>query len=177
MRLSVEGAGPNAVIVISLLHIVTYMSGFLAAANARTNDSPCIYAPSGPNDIFGVNANMTTTPGNDGVSLFSTNVPRVRRAPSRCNAHPKPIMMTKASRIVLVAALAVLSGCVAVPAAPGYYPPPGYAPPAGYAPPPAYYAPPAVYLAPPPVYFGPTFGFGFYGGHRRGGFGHHHRRR
>ena len=56
---------------------------------------------------------------------------------------------------LIVSALAMLGGCVAVPAGPGYY--------AG---PQAYYAPAPVYIAPPIIY-GPSFGFGFYGG--RGG--------
>ena len=54
----------------------------------------------------------------------------------------------KAALIVL--AIAILSGCVAVPVAPG----------------PGYYGPPAYYG---PAYYGPSVGIGFYGGWH----GHH----
>ncbi len=58
-----------------------------------------------------------------------------------------------------LAALAVLSGCVAVPVGPGYYGgAPGY-----YAPAPGYYAPPA--------YYGPSIGI--YGGGRGYGRGYY----
>jgi len=57
---------------------------------------------------------------------------------------------------LVVAALAALGGCIAVPVGPGYY---GGAP--------GYYAPP------PPTYYGPSFGFGYYGG--RGGYGRGYR--
>ncbi|HEV2008820.1 MAG TPA: hypothetical protein VGQ88_08885 [Burkholderiales bacterium] len=61
-----------------------------------------------------------------------------------------------------VAALLILTGCVAIPAGPDYYgAAPGY-----YAPAPAYYAPPVVY--------GPSLGISVYGG-RRGGYGYRHR--
>jgi hypothetical protein len=62
----------------------------------------------------------------------------------------------KSIRVVFVlSALAILTGCVAVPVEPGYYAgPPGY-----YAPPPVYYAPPAFY--------GPSVSFGFFGGGHR----------
>lgn len=52
---------------------------------------------------------------------------------------------------LVIAALATLVGCVAVPVGPGYY-----GGPAGYAP--GYYAP-----AP---YYAPSFSFGFFGGGR-----------
>ena len=58
---------------------------------------------------------------------------------------------------LVVAALVLLGGCVAVPVGPGHY----EAAPAYYAPPPAHYA--------PPVYFGPAIGIGVRGG--RGGHG------
>lgn len=62
----------------------------------------------------------------------------------------------------VLSALAVLSGCVAVPVGPGYYGgSPGY-----YEPAPAYYAPPA--------YYGPSIGIGIYGGGRGHGRGHWH---
>lgn len=52
---------------------------------------------------------------------------------------------------LLVLALALLSGCVAVPAAPGYY----YTDSAGYyGPAPAYVAPARLYVAPASVFFG-----------------------
>jgi len=54
---------------------------------------------------------------------------------------------------VVVSALTVLAGCVAVPVAPGYY-----GGPAGY------YAPAPAYG--PPIYYGPTFGIGIVGGRR-----------
>ena len=64
---------------------------------------------------------------------------------------------------LVLSALAILGGCVAVPVGPGYASgPPGY-----YAPAPVYYAPPAVYA--------PSVGFGFYGGGRGWGGGHGHR--
>ena len=66
------------------------------------------------------------------------------------------IMKTMKTTLI-VSALAMLGGCVAVPVGQGY---PG---------PQAYYAPAPVYIAPPVVY-GPSFGFGFYGG--RGGYRH-----
>jgi hypothetical protein len=43
---------------------------------------------------------------------------------------------------LILTAIAILSGCIAVPVAPG----------------PGYYGPPA------PAYYGPSVGFGFYGG-------------
>ena len=56
-------------------------------------------------------------------------------------------------------ALAILSGCVAVPVTPGYVAgPPGY-----YAPAPAYYA--------PPVYYRPSLGISIRGGGRGHGGG------
>jgi hypothetical protein len=65
--------------------------------------------------------------------------------------------------MLMMFALAVLSGCVAVPVAPGYYGgPPGYVAPA-----PMYYGAPA--------YYGPTVRFGIYGGSGGGygrGYGH-----
>lgn len=62
----------------------------------------------------------------------------------------KPVQL-----IVIVSALTVLGGCVAVPVQPGYYEPA-----------------PVVYV-PAPVYYGPSVSFGFYGG---GGGGHRHYR-
>ena len=59
----------------------------------------------------------------------------------------------------IVSALAALGGCIAVPVGPGYY---GGAP--------GYYAPAP---APAPAYYGPSFGFGYYGG--RGGYGRGYR--
>ena len=53
----------------------------------------------------------------------------------------------------VVSTLAALGGCVAVPAAPGYYAPQA----AYYGPAPAYYGPPA--------YHGPSIGIGVYGGY------------
>ena len=65
------------------------------------------------------------------------------------NANMKLIRVT-----FVVSALAVLSGCIAVPVSPGYYGgSPGYSAPA-----PAYYAPSA--------YYGPSIGIGIYGGRR-----------
>ena len=58
-----------------------------------------------------------------------------------------------------VSALALLSGCVAVPVNSGYYDAPG----------PVYAAPPVYYGA--PAYYGPSIGIGIYGGYR-GGYGH-----
>jgi hypothetical protein len=60
----------------------------------------------------------------------------------------KPVQL-----ILIVSALTVLGGCVAVPVQPGYYEPG-----------------PVVYL-PAPAYYGPSVSFGFYGG---GGGGHRH---
>ncbi len=57
----------------------------------------------------------------------------------------------------LVSALAMLSGCVAVPVNSGYYD----AAPAVYVPAPVIYA--------PPVFYGPSIGIGIYGG--RSGYG------
>jgi len=70
--------------------------------------------------------------------------------------------------IVVTSALALLGGCVAVPAQPGYYEPA----PVVYVPAPVYYG--------PPIYYGPTIRFGYsrgWGGHGyyRGGRGHGHR--
>lgn len=62
----------------------------------------------------------------------------------------KPVQL-----IVIVSALTVLGGCVAVPVQPGYYEPA-----------------PVVYV-PAPAYYGPSVSFGFYGG---GGRGHGHYR-
>lgn len=58
----------------------------------------------------------------------------------------------------VLAALAVLSGCVAVPVNSGYYG--------------SDYGAAPVYVAPAPVYFGPSIGIGIYGGSRgyRGGY-------
>ena len=65
--------------------------------------------------------------------------------------------MKKPVRVMLiVSALAALSGCVAVPVQPGYYEPA-----------------PVVYV-PAPVYYGPSIRFGFYGRHGgHGGHGYH----
>jgi len=64
--------------------------------------------------------------------------------------------------VSVLAVLAVLGGCMAVPVNSGYYvESPGY-----YAPAPAYYA--------PPIYYGPSIGIGIYGGSR--GYGHGGRR-
>ena len=73
----------------------------------------------------------------------------------------KPIRLT-----LIVSALAVLSGCVAVPVDPGYY-----GDPRGY-----YGADPAYYGAP---YYGPSIGIGIYGGSRsyRDGWRRDHDRR
>jgi hypothetical protein len=61
----------------------------------------------------------------------------------------------KSIRVVLVlSALGMLGGCVAVPVGPGYYGGPGYYTPAPY------YG--------PSVYYGPSIGIGIYGG--RGGY-------
>jgi hypothetical protein len=57
----------------------------------------------------------------------------------------------------VLSALAAVSGCVAIPADPGYY----SGPPAYYSPAPAYYA--------PPVFYGPSIGISVSGGHRGGG--------
>ena len=57
---------------------------------------------------------------------------------------------------LIVSALAMMGGCVAVPVGQGYYPGPQ-----------AYYAPAPVYIAPPVIY-GPSFGFGYRSG--RGGY-------
>jgi hypothetical protein len=62
----------------------------------------------------------------------------------------KPVQL-----IVIVSALTVLGGCVAVPVQPGYYEPA-----------------PVVYV-PAPAYYGPSISFGIYGG---GGGGHRHYR-
>ncbi len=70
-------------------------------------------------------------------------------------------MNTSVKTLVAVSALAVLSGCVAVPVGGGYYEPA----PVVYAPAPVYYGPPA--------YYGPSVSFGFYGG-RSYGHGHRH---
>jgi hypothetical protein len=61
----------------------------------------------------------------------------------------------------VVSALALLTGCVAVPVNTGYYEPP-----------------PVVY-APPAYYYGPSIGIGVYGGYRgpRGGYGRGYRYR
>ncbi|MGV3628546.1 MAG: hypothetical protein ACO1PN_12770 [Betaproteobacteria bacterium] len=63
----------------------------------------------------------------------------------------KPVQL-----IMIVSALTVLGGCVAVPVQPGYYEPA-----------------PVVYV-PAPAYYGPSVSFGFYGG--GGGGGHRHYR-
>ncbi len=55
---------------------------------------------------------------------------------------------------LVLSAMAILGGCVAVPVEPGYA-----------AAPPGYYAPPAVYYAPPAI-IAPSIGFGFYGSSR-----------
>ena len=59
----------------------------------------------------------------------------------------------KPGRAILIASVpAVLGGCMAVPVSPGYY-----AGPQGYA------APAPVYSG-APAYYGPSIGFGIYGG-------------
>ena len=70
----------------------------------------------------------------------------------------------KPVRVMFIAsALAALGGCIAVPVSPGYY-----AGPQDYsAPPPAYYGAPG--------YYGPSFGFGIYGGRHGYGRGYWHR--
>jgi hypothetical protein len=67
-------------------------------------------------------------------------------------------MKKRAQLILIVSALTVLGGCVAVPVEPGYYEPA-----------------PVVYV-PAPVYYGPSIRFGIYGGGHRHGHrhGHHH---
>lgn len=74
---------------------------------------------------------------------------------------------------VLVSALALLGGCVAVPVDPGYYTDSsGY-----YGPAPVYVAPPPVYYGAPAVFFGsrvyvrPHAGGGSHGGKRGAGSG------
>ncbi len=81
-------------------------------------------------------------------------------------------MNIPAKTFIAVSALAVLSGCVAVPVGGGYYEP---APAVVYVPPPVVYAPRPYYG--PPAYYGPSVSFGFYGGYGRGGYGHGHRGR
>jgi hypothetical protein len=71
------------------------------------------------------------------------------------NANMKIIKVTSFVVSVL-ALLAILGGCVAVPVGPGYY--------AGA---PGYYA--------PPVYYGPSIGVGIYGAGRGYGRGYGHR--
>jgi hypothetical protein len=66
-----------------------------------------------------------------------------------------PIMKSIKAALVL-SAVGMLGGCIAVPVGPGYYGGPG----GYYTPAPAYYG--------PPVYYGPSFGIGIYGG--RGGY-------
>ena len=63
-------------------------------------------------------------------------------------------MKTPIKVMSIIAALAALSGCVAVPVQPGYYEPA-----------------PVVY-GPPVVYYGPAIRFGIYGG--GGHHGHYH---
>ena len=69
----------------------------------------------------------------------------------------------KLIRVAIVASLAGLGGCMVVPVSPGYN--------QGS---PGYYAPAPVYAA-PTVYFGPSFGFGIFGGGRGHDRGHRHR--
>ena len=63
---------------------------------------------------------------------------------------------------IVVSALALFSGCVAVPVNSGYYG-------AG----PVYSTPAPVYYGPPAYYYGPSIGIGIYGGSRGygGGYG------
>ena len=63
----------------------------------------------------------------------------------------------------VVSAVALLSGCVAVPVNSGYYDPA-----------PVYVAPAPTYYGPPAYYYGPSIGIGIYG---RRGYGHRHWRR
>ena len=56
----------------------------------------------------------------------------------------------------VASALALLSGCVAVPVGSGYY-----------------NGPEPVYVAPVPAYYGPSLGIGIYGGYRGYARGHH----
>lgn len=65
------------------------------------------------------------------------------------------VIMKLIKATLISTALLVLSGCVAVPAGPGYY-----------AAPPGYYAPAPAYYYGPPVYYGPRVGIGIYGGWR-----------
>jgi hypothetical protein len=65
-------------------------------------------------------------------------------------------IMKSIKAVLVLSAVGMLGGCVAVPVGPGYYGGPGY-----YAPAPAYYYG-------PPVYYGPSLGIGIYGG--RGGY-------
>jgi len=60
---------------------------------------------------------------------------------------------------LIVAALALLGGCVAVPVGPGYYG-------GGYGE--AYSGPPAPVYYGAPYYYGPSIGIGVYGGGYRG---------
>ena len=64
----------------------------------------------------------------------------------------------------VVSALALLSGCIAVPVNSGYYEPA-----------PVYVAPAPVYYG-APAYYGPSIGIGIYGGYR-GGYGRGYRYR
>jgi hypothetical protein len=67
--------------------------------------------------------------------------------------------MSSIKAVLVLSAVGMLGGCVAVPVGPGYYGGLGY-----YAPAPAYYY--GHYG--PPVYYGPSLGIGIYGG--RGGY-------
>jgi hypothetical protein len=92
--------------------------------------------------------------GNTLLHILRDTRERVSVQPRKENANMKSIKVT-----FVVAALALLGGCMAVPVSPGYYGgAPGY-----YATPPAYYA--------SPVYYGPSIGFGIYGGGRGYGRG------
>jgi hypothetical protein len=101
----------------------------------------------------GGNKDLQNRPGRGGRSLVQYHEENANMK--------KPVQKV----FIIVSALTVLGGCVAVPVQPGYYEPPVV-----YVPAPVYYGPPA--------YYGPSISFGFYGG--RGGYGgrrghgHHH---
>ena len=82
-------------------------------------------------------------------------IPGIFVSKGASNTHKEDAIMKPFRVMLIVSALAALGGCMAVPFNPGYDAgPPGYA---------------------APVYYGPSIGFGIYGGARGYGRGYRYR--
>ncbi len=84
--------------------------------------------------------------------------PGIFASPVAVEFGKEPAIMKPVKAMLILTAVLVLSGCVAVPVGPGYYAePPG----------PGYYGPAPAYSYGPPVYYPPRMGIRIYGGWRR----------